>query len=222
MKKRKIIFVFFIIFFLNFVSAHNIHIVNEKEGDIIPNETKYKETYNEDELFPKEMSPEESETIKKEPWIEKDTDNKGIYYEIHYDEYERAFRVEDYFIRGYKGVTEYEFFSRLQRREYQDHYGYEWVISKEIGTFYKEDKIIATRIITFDKQGNKINEEKEGSTIIISIMRFLSNFYNIPAPEALLFLPLLILDFFFKTTFPSSPTLALYSTSLSGLFNSIQ
>lgn len=148
-----------------------------------PEDLPLEEIQEEEFEFPEEMALEDSEHPISEPYIEKDTDNKGIYYEIHYDEYERAVRVEDHFIRGYVGVVEYQYFPKLQRRERDGFYGYEWVVSREEGTFYKNGEPIAMRNYDFDKQGNIINKEREGTTIVIAIMRFLSAFYGVDPPE---------------------------------------
>ncbi len=75
------------------------------------------------------------------------------------------------------------FFPNFRKKKRDNIYGYEWVISKETSTFYKDDEVIATRIITFDKQGKIVGKEKTGSTVMVSIIRFLSQFYNVQPPE---------------------------------------
>ena len=167
---------------ISFAIANNS--VSENQSETIEAEDFIdKQDYENPEFFPKEMSIEEADIPLMPPRIEKDTDEKGIYYEIHYDEFERAVKVEDYFIRGYRGVTEYEFFSELQLKEREGIQGYEWVISKETGTFYKNNEVIATRVVEFDKEGNKISTQKTGSTLMLTIIKLLSNFYNVPPPE---------------------------------------
>lgn len=96
---------------------------------------------------------------------------------IHYDIYERAYFIEDFFPLGYSATVEYEYYSRL----YETELGWEPRVSKEIGTFMRGEKTIASYTKEFDEEGNRTSMIREGFSIMIPIMQAIAAILGLEA-----------------------------------------
>lgn len=122
-------------------------------------------------VFSEDHEPHELVALRDEPRREVQGSVEDSFYGIiHYDVYERAYLVEDFFPLGYRATVEYGYYPRL----FETERGWEPRVSREAGAFFRGDEQIASYVKLFDEEGNQTAYTREGFSVVMPIMQALA------------------------------------------------
>lgn len=135
----------------------------------------------EEVLFPEDHEPHELIPLRDEPRQEVQGNVEDSFYGIiHYDIYERAYLVEDFFPLGYSATVEYMYYPRL----FETERGWEPRISREVGTFVRDGEQIASYVKLFGEDGNQSAYTRENFSVVIPIMKAIAAVLGLDASES--------------------------------------
>lgn len=149
-------------------------IITDKRGN------RFEHEYDASGNLIREVMPEEivGEQIHTEEQVITETNEKGIVGILYYDTKDRLTKIEEQFVFGYVGVSEYEYYEKMQLKERDGHKGYEWVVKKEVSSLVKENEVKATITKEFDKNRKIISRESQGLTVMFPVIAMIAKMYG--------------------------------------------
>ena len=133
-----------------------------------PDSVPFEEPLIVDEIIEDDFDPSALMPIRSSGYQEVQGSQADSFYGIiHYDIYERAYHIDDFFPLGYRATVTYDYYPRL----YETKRGWEPVVSREASSFRRGQKAIASYVKTFNTSGQRTSYTRQGFSVMAPIMK---------------------------------------------------